>query len=211
MPPAIDLTGQKFTRLAVIRRLPERMGSSVIWLCKCDCGKSVKAPANGLRSGNYKSCGCWRADSAKSTFTKHRQSGSPEFISWQKAKQRCTNPRNKSWAKYGGRGIAMCDRWLHSFEAFLSDMGERPSATHSIDRIDANGNYTPLNCRWATPAQQRRNQRTRIVKVRVDGEVLCLTDAAGRAGINHSTVRARIGRGWSINRALSTPVHGAGR
>lgn len=211
MPPAIDLTGQKFTRLTVLRSLPERRGHGVVWLCACDCGTSVKAPTAGLRNGNYKSCGCWRRDSAKSIFTKHLQSGSMEFVSWQKAKQRCTNPRNEDWTQYGGRGIKMCARWLNNFEAFLKDMGERPSPTHSIDRIDPNGDYKPSNCRWATPAEQRRNQRTRIVKIRVGNEVLCLTDAASRSGIKRATVCARLARGWSIERALSTPAQGAGR
>jgi hypothetical protein len=84
---------------------------------------------------------------------------SPEYVCWMGIVQRCANPRNKAYARYGGRGIAVCERWRNSFAAFLADMGTRPSPTHSIDRKDNDGNYEPGNCRWATPREQRLNQR----------------------------------------------------
>lgn len=93
-----------------------------------------------------------------------RRSGeklSPEYQSFKSMWTRCTNPNRPGWKDYGGRGITVCERWK-SFDRFAEDMGARPEGT-SIDRIDVNGNYEPGNCRWATPAEQRANQRERTL------------------------------------------------
>lgn len=83
----------------------------------------------------------------------------PEYRAWADLIQRCTNSSNESWANYGGRGIKVCDRWLTSFDNFLSDVGPRPTPKHSIDRIDNDGDYESGNCRWATQSQQLLNRR----------------------------------------------------
>jgi hypothetical protein len=85
----------------------------------------------------------------------------PEYNSWRNMKARCHNPSHNRYHDYGGRGITVCDKWSDSFAVFLEDMGEKPTPTHSIDRIDNEGSYKPDNCRWATPTEQNRNHRIR--------------------------------------------------
>lgn len=118
--------------------------------------------------------------------------------------QRCCNPRNPAYPKYGGAGITVCDRWRHDFKAFLEDMGPRPEET-SLDRIDGKKNYEPGNCRWGTIAQQARN-RSHCIQVEYKGRVWSLADLADAYGITHETLRHRIKRGWPIERALSAPL-----
>ncbi len=100
---------------------------------------------NGWRNGKYA----------------HGMKGSPEWNAWRNAKFRCTNPKSPDWDDYGGRGIKMAKRWLTSFEAFYAHIGARPSALHSLDRIDNDRGYMPGNVRWATKAEQNKNRRIR--------------------------------------------------
>jgi len=119
--------------------------------------------------GKTRSCGCRIIQVLTANGYAMRQHGesksvgraaSPEYRTWDGMKERCRNPNHKAYANYGGRGISVCERWL-DFESFLLDMGRRPSPTHSIDRINNDGNYEPGNCRWATRDEQNRNQRRR--------------------------------------------------
>lgn len=130
---------------------------------------------------------------------------SAEYRSWRAMKNRCTNPNNAAYPRYGGRGIAVCARW-DSFENFLFDMGRRPSPKHSIDRINNDGDYEPGNCRWATSSQQNSNY-SRNRWLTLDGETRLLSEWSVQTGIPETTIAARIDAyGWPIEAALQTPV-----
>jgi hypothetical protein len=152
----IDLTGRKFGRWTVIERAHTRLGK-VRWLCRCECGEQWTVSATSLMQGTSKSCGCTRGGHNRT----HGEGGSSfysvEYNAWMHMRQRCSNPNYHAYARYGGRGIKICERW-NSYEAFLADMGRRPSGRRSLDHINNNGNYEPSNCRWATIVQQMRNR-----------------------------------------------------
>ncbi len=115
---------------------------------------------------------------------------------------RCGSASHPDFRLYGARGIKVCDRWKSDFTAFYADVGAKPSPRHSIDRIDSNGNYEPGNCRWALPVTQARNT-ARNVYIEIDGERMCVAEAADRFGIKRSTLYSRIARGVPARDALN--------
>jgi hypothetical protein len=134
-----------------------------------------------------------------------RQGGSsPEYRAWPNMKDRCYNPKNNSYRRYGGRGLTVSERWRNSYKTFLEDIGRRPSPKHSLDRINNSLGYFPENCRWATSEVQRRNSRG-LVQVNIDGEVVCLKAACDLRGVSYNLTRVRVRRGWPIEKALVTP------
>lgn len=190
-----DLTGQTFDRLTVISRVPQTgKTKNARWLCQCSCGNTHEANSTALLSGKTRSCKCLAKELTAKKFTQHAGSKTPEWNTWQGMRQRCYNQKNKKYPLYGGRGVTVCDRWLNSFEAFRSDMDLKPSSAHSLDRIDVNGNYEPLNCRWATPKVQSNNTRE-TQHVTIDGETKPLQYWIDQFGIAGQTVRNRIRSG----------------
>ena len=140
--------------------------------------------------------------SQKSTTTSKR----PEYYIYTTLKQRCYNPRHEHYDRYGGRGIAVCERWRESFADFLTDMGERPSPHHTIERINNDGPYSPDNCRWATKKEQARN-RTSNWLIECEGTTRSLAEWSEISGVPRTTITSRIKRsGWSTKEAVFTPT-----
>jgi hypothetical protein len=127
-----------------------------------------------------------------------------EYNSWYAMKQRCFSPNTINYHNYGGKGITVCDRWL-DFRNFIADMGDKPSSRHSLERIDSSGNYEPNNCRWASRLEQNRNT-SRNVFVEYNGERVCVGELAARYNISNNILLKRVKRGWSMERALSSPT-----
>jgi len=154
----INLVGQTFNRLTVLDLPMVHDGRRNNWVCKCTCGNITNVPTYRLLNGETKSCGCFQKEGAADRLLTHGLSTIPEYDVWNAMKDRCSNPNNKDYMDYGGRGIIVCRDWL-SFDAFIKDMGRRPSSKHQLERVENDGNYEPLNCVWATIRAQRRNRR----------------------------------------------------
>ncbi len=147
--------------------------------------------------------GQWlKSNSAQIT---HGMSGTNVYRRWKHMLARCTNPKNKHYKNYGGRGIKVCERW-RKFENFLADMGYPPTWKHSLDRIDNNGNYEPSNCRWATRLEQQNNIRSNKM-LEFKGKRMSLSAWSRELNINKATLAGRLNkRKWSIEKAFLTPI-----
>jgi hypothetical protein len=175
-----------------------------LWLCRCDCGNEIGVITSYLTSGDTKSCGCLMPETTAARNLTHGLSHSPEYRVWNAMRDRCTNPNDKSFANYGGRGITVCERWRDSFEDFITDMGRRPSPKHTIERMNNDGPYASWNCRWALNTEQSRNRRGRHW-ITFNGRTLILAEWGRETGLGYDVVKVRLQRGWSIERALTEP------
>ena len=206
----VDMVGQTVGLLTVIELAGVDRWGQMRWRCRCACGRMHVAAGGKLRRGEVKSCGCDKARRCAEANTKHGHSVrgklTPEYRAWSNMIDRCERVGNKQYRDWGGRGIKVCKRWRNSFQAFLGDVGHRPSPNHTIGRIDNNGNYEPGNIAWQTRLEQCQNQR-KNVKLTFKGETRCTAEWARRAGLQPATLWRRLKHGWSVERALTEPPH----
>lgn len=203
-----DIVGKKFGRLVVVEFDGIR-SRHYYWKCKCECGNQSVVDGGKLKSGHTQSCGCLLNERRIESHLKHGQNRksltTPEYTAWQSMKQRCNDTASKSYHRYGGRGIKICERW-NDFSSFFEDMGSRPSIKHSIERIEVDGNYEPNNCKWATAKEQSRN-KTNTIFVEYQGIRVNLKGICEQLGKTYHTVWQRIFRlEWDIDRAIDTPI-----
>ncbi len=188
----------------VVERYSHFENKNSFWHCRCDCGQKCLSRAKTLLLGSKKTCGLnghrWKPDSVTGITTQYAS----EYGSFCNMWDRCTNPNHKGWKNYGGRGVTICDNWK-TFDKFFEDMGPKPTPKHTIEREDGNVGYEPMNCRWATVAEQNRNKRNSVY-VEYQGRRLLLMDLCTEMGLDRSAIYGRLKNGWDIERSLTTPI-----
>lgn len=200
-----NLEGQRFGHWLVVCRAENNKQGKRRWHCICDCGRRRSVDSYGLLHGGTKGCiSCRRRDFWRNKPREKSLEDSPLYCVWEGIKQRCHNPNAHAYEIYGGRGIKVCERWQNS-RNFIADMSPRPPGTE-LDRIDNDGSYSPENCRWATKKENNRNRRdNRMLTFR--GETKPLVVWAEELGLTYGALSVRLSRlGWSVERALTTPV-----
>ena len=203
-----DITDRKFGRLTVLRFSAMRNGKAH-WQCQCECGEILDISGQSLKRGLSRSCGCL----AKRNAATHGMSHYAEYQIWCGILQRCNDPNGKSFSRYGGRGITICNRW-EQFVNFYADMGPRPSSEHSIDRIDNDAHYScgrcpqckknmwSANCRWSSRVEQGSNKRNNH-RVTYNGKSQTISELARVYNLNIFSLFSRISRGGPIEKALT--------
>lgn len=192
-----NITGRVFGKLLVLHG-----GLPTMAIVQCVCGVVKEVFKSNLLRGLTQSCGSVVCREAKT----HGQTNTKTYHVYVAMIQRCHNPNNCNYYKYGARGIRVCARWRKGFEFFFADMGHSPDGLQ-LERMNNEKGYCPSNCRWASPQEQSRNTR-RNVKVTINGKTKVLADWAAENGINRSTAYKRINRsGWTPKRAVTEAVH----
>lgn len=189
------MTGQRFEMAVVIDRAPNKSATdtNARWNMQCDCGKKFVSYGQDMRKGKVKSCGCLTRGTfgarSRNFNETHGMTDTRAYRIWNGMLNRCRNPRNGNYNRYGGRGIKVCEEW-ESFEKFISDMGFPPEDM-SLDRIDGNGNYCKENCRWATRAEQSANRRSNVFLTH-NGVTMTVTEWGRALGIASTSMFGRL-------------------
>lgn len=203
-----DLTGLKFGKLTVIKKVGRDKKYNTLWLCKCECGNEKIVARDKLVVGNTKSCGCAKSKFFTNLNKKHGLSHSRLWRVWCNIKKRCYYKNHKAYKEYGERGITVCEEWLNDFQAFhdwamANGYNENaPKGQCTIDRINNNGNYEPNNCKWVSMKEQARNKRNNKI-ITYNGISKCLVEWAEDMNLNAKYLGGQI-RKYGVEKVFST-------
>ena len=205
--PYIDMTGKRFGRYTVLRYVGNDKHSCALWECKCDCGSIKTVLGSSLRKGVIVSCGCYHKEDLINRLTTHGMTHTRIREIWNCMKQRCYNPNHKHYKYYGGKGITICDEWLHDFITFYNwSMTNGYNDSLSIDRIDPNKGYDPSNCRWVSHKVQMNNQISNK-HYEINGVSHTLAEWCEIYKAPQKRIRHRVcDLNWDILKALTTPL-----
>lgn len=219
MPAKRDISGQRFGMLVVLSEHDKTRNGKFRWRCRCDCGQQVIVIGGDMCSGKQVSCGCLKDRKASQRQKEryknsHHLSKTPIGMTWRNMMDRVRNPQNKHYHNYGGRGIVICAGLASSPQSLLDVVGEKPSRSLTIDRVDNNGNYScgkcdecvsmkwPMNLRWATRTEQMRNVRYNHM-LEINGETRCIAEWEDRYGLTNGIIKQRLSRGWESEELLA--------
>lgn len=200
--------GRTYNQLTVLGKDGKNKDRATLWRCICSCGNEISRKGYLITSGHTKSCGCFKKQVTTRRSTKHgmarRGHISPEHSIWRLIIDRCCNPKNRAWERYGGRGIKLYSEWKESFQLFYEYIGPRPSPLHSINRIDNDRGYEPGNIEWATVEQQNNNTRRSVFLI-FKGRKQTVGQWAKELSIDQRKIRDRLHLGWHVHYALLAP------
>lgn len=192
-----DLTGESFGRLTVIGLSPRRSGRKSYWVCQCNCGNKIVVRSDILKAGATQSCGCIKKEQDKINLTvnhSHKESRTRLYTTWLGMKQRCYDENTETYARYGSKGIKVCDDWINDYPAFAEwARNNGYSDDLTIERIDVYSNYSPSNCTWISHSEQANNRRSTIW-VEWDGKRQNLKQWSKELGISYGALNSRYNR-----------------
>lgn len=203
----IDLTGRQFSNLTVLSLAVDNPTGKKKWLCKCTCGNEIIVAGCNLQSGHTKGCKQCQLKRLQQDKIRHGMSDTKLYGVWAAMRNRCNNPKNKSYSDYGGRGIRVCEEWESSDEFFKWALENGYHEGLEIDRINTDGDYCPSNCRWIPRVANARNKRNNVL-IKHGNDEKTISEWAEYYGVNYKNLCRNLKKGYSLDEAIQREKSG---